>query len=298
MEYGLDWLRLTWRHGDEELDTVGAVVYDRLEELVAADWPVREKRLMQFRGYGTDKLQWVSSETHTMMNASGAEAHQIGTKLIEHGCSGKCTRIDTQVTADYGERDLRFAARLRESLCKSGLSVGTGTRPPNAHFEGRGGDTGITIAARSSTVYGRAYHAATGGHAGYPVGAWRFETEWKGRRAKQFWDTARAGSVLGALAASRTSGQFMAWGIEENWMVETLPSRGEPLSDTRSIAKKLRWFDEQVIPAMWKLLEDGYEDEFNAIIFKMKNHPQISRGANTALETNQNMAVLKRQRKP
>lgn len=261
VDFGYDWLRLTWPIKSDELGEVRNVLLDYFEEAMERGENTKEKKLLQFTGIGTDKVKYVSSETHTMVDVSGSAANVIANKFVKKQITGKCTRLDTQITVDYHVREASFATRLRNRLAKSNVGDEKVARQNNAVFASCAGDTGLTIGHRSSTIYGRFYNAKDGGHKEYADGVWRAECEWKAERAVELWTAARNAASPDTLAAARTAGQFLAWGIDEPWMFHALPEKAPPIADVRSNDKTINWLHNQVMAACERLVREGRGEE-------------------------------------
>jgi hypothetical protein len=262
---GCDWLTMTWPHKSTVVKRAGQTVFDRLAELEIEGWEMKERRAMQFHGYGSEKLQWLRNESHVMLRTSGYEANETAKRLIAENCSGKCTRIDLQVTADYGEREIHFASRMRESIFGTDVGHKTNRASKRTHFEGASGDTGITIGDRGSEKYFRIYHAASGGHPELPDGAIRFEGEYKADRAAQVWSMAKSASSLEVLAASITTGEMLLLGLKEPWFGDSVPVQLPAIADTRNIAKTLRWYETQVVPSLRQHVTGEHQEQIRRL---------------------------------
>ncbi len=247
---GLDWLTMTWPHKATDREKAAGAVFERLGELEISGWEIKDRKAMQFVGVGTEKLQWMRSDSHSMLRASGYEATETARRIVAANCAGNCTRIDAQITADYEERDPDFAHKFRQQLGARYLGDETRNRKKSAHFEDAGGDTGLTFGSRNSESYLRIYHAASGGHPELPETAIRFEYEFKAERAKQVWGMVNRAASIEVVAASVVTGQLLAAGIREPWFGDEIPEQLPAIADYRSIAKTLRWYETQVVPSI------------------------------------------------
>jgi hypothetical protein len=247
---GLDWLTMTWPHKATNREKAAGAVFERLGELEIGGWEIKDRKAMQFVGVGTDKLQWLRSDSHSMLRASGYEATETARRIIIATCAGNCTRLDAQVTADYEERDPDFAHKFRQQLGARYLGDEARNRKKSTHFEDSNGDTGLTFGSRNSESYLRIYHAASGGHPELPDTAIRFEYEFKAERAKQVWGMVERAASVEVCAASVVTGQLLAAGIKESWFGDEIPEQLPALADFRNIAKTLRWYETQVVPSL------------------------------------------------
>lgn len=296
VDFGIDWLRLTWRKDSDELPAVGETIYQRLVELHEQGDLTTEKKLLNFKGIGSDRLSWTSNETHVMVQATSGEANETGKRLIRAGVRGQCTRIDTQVTAQYGERGAQRAQKVLQSVNGASVSDKTRNIEKSALFANSYGDTGVTLGARASSIYARFYHAQTGGHTEYDAGVWRYEIEWKRNRAKQIWDAARISPNPDVLAASYTTGQFLALGIDEPFFRHVLPEKPEQLPYTRSSDKTLMWLENQVKPAIHNLIEAGRGEDVDRFLKDLENSFGELRGVNGRLASRELISQIERKK--
>lgn len=178
--------------------------YGQLEKESAAERPVSAARRLGFEGHRTDSIFIGRRDHEVMVQISGPSCTPLAPEAIS--LSTNVSRIDWQVTVwTEGEQ-----AHLGSWTYKKMVSERQGTGRPGSLKLIVGHPDGETLSVnqRISDAYGRLYDKSSESKLGAPRLVWRYEVEWKGRRAQ--W-------MAGRLLASPRSPTAIATGVRSWW---------------------------------------------------------------------------------
>lgn len=294
VEAGVDWLTCT-----AKADTFKSRMLRELAEAAVGrerseGHDLREYRTEGYRMVGAGGAAWGLRPEDTILRLSGAAAHEWWVEAVQH--ADNVSRCDLEVTARlpspvvdlHREHERQHATRTIRGRGKPPVvGIIEGARYTATGERRTTGGT-LTIGSRSSDVYIRAYDKgaeragrsapppAEGGSWG-PGLWWRYEVEYKRRRAR---DAVRAlldtpADQRGAAVRTAVHGALTRTGVRPRFVVRggpdllelTAPPRGR--SDT---GRRLAYLRTVVVPMLERLFDDGQAEAVMAAM-----HPLAGR---------------------
>lgn len=272
---GTDYLRLT-----SKLSESGENLAERVESLIVKYADMGNYRndsayVLGYRGISCGPVFVGLRPDSVMAQASSVASDEL--LMVSQGLGVHPTRVDLQVTVLYGEDTPGVGRRAadehqawRELQVSSGRMV---PRPPRL-IDGYGAGDSCLVGARASEAFGRCYdkhreslekyrsvvNSYREKAGAYPVGAWRFEVEYKGSQAEQVYDRLVGCSNYGSESSALVCGWYGARGV-------SVPVPAEYAAPVRTVKNKtdversLMWLRDSVHPTIRKLVDLGYKDE-------------------------------------
>ena len=252
---GIDYVRLTAPHGPAgaHLKVVGEALLD-LEAM--SEHKQRQASRLGFRGWIAGSVFYGENDERGMLDVSGSLA---GHPYIRGGCEGwQCTRIDVQLSyAEERSADGRIEVHAEEALVHR--AAAKGGRPFKVtHIRGHGNGDTLNLGSRSSVVYGRIYNKEAQSNDDRWKGYVRYEVEFKKEAARDVFALVTSRSADGHLSLSIVLGAFRRWGVVLPVPPSIAPVEIRPDKRNTDSARRLRWLQSQVAPAVAQLIEEGY----------------------------------------
>lgn len=258
---GLDWLTLT------SLNTVAAngVFSDYMlhQRAFMLDHGI-QPTMMRVKGYTGEQCgDWQflrrGYDGHAMIRCAGEGANDLARSIIEHGIPSRCTRIDAQVTATFDTANSRCAQLLRRQIRGSEQRSGKKACLKLALYEGRGGDTGLSLGDRASAISGRFYDYEAKHCLETTKRVWRAEVEMKAEAATSYWEQYKLSRNPTKLATQTVNTRLQKWGV---YVKEFSDMDASPIAGTQpasTLDKRKAYTKSTLIPHLAKSLELGLE---------------------------------------
>lgn len=256
---GVDWLTAT---SPRDYDPLPFTRFGEwlVRAQAAIGGQVRPERRLGYVGLGANHCFWGQRHDGVMVQLAGADAAEWWSVPV--GMGAHVTRIDLQVTADVG-RDLKWLAlRHWREACRFRPARG---RPaePEILAHPRRGDT-LYLGDRSSELHARCYDKHREQPGDYPVGAWRYEVEYKSAAAQV--TAARlldATPYLPRLAAT-VHEHFAEHGCRPLFSQQDAPLELLLPRSRTDDARARRWLRQQVRGTVQRLARKGLYEELLA----------------------------------
>jgi hypothetical protein len=249
---GLDWVTATARTETHQLfmATLGT---KWLRDQEAAGYEVTP---MACRGYTGMRVEGVTVGTRAdgvLVRLSGPTAHQHGDQLIR--LADHVSRIDYEVTTRDTAAALDWADAVASKL-REDLRIASG-RTSLTHVQDNAGGHTLYIGRRISDRFFRVYNKTAESKGEWPAGAWRFEVEYKGRRAETHAARIAAEKWHAYRAADAVWSAFRDYGVELPFPYIGADHRDFAPRRQTDDEKRLRYLGTVVRPMVRKL-RDAY----------------------------------------
>lgn len=253
----VDWLTTTWPHGEALpqyilAQTIGELVLRNTTESTA-HWPTEPWAWHGYVGWQQAGIRWGIRPDSTIVQATGAWAHEYCTQLDIIGrnvsrldlCVDIWAEIDPDaLIAEHKDASLAHRETLDSRPYKVALVNGFG-----------GGDT-LYLGSRQSETFVRIYNKEKeqDGKPEYK-GVTRYEVEYKGDAAGAALERCRARRYDSASCALEVLGVLRRRGVELH-LGELVPRDARPDADKPrpAIDATLAWFRQQVAPSVARAL--------------------------------------------
>jgi DNA relaxase NicK len=276
---GADWLTSTCK------DLVHAVelrrrAHELLERYQAAgnEW-IDDARALGYAGVACGPVFYGERGDGVMFRASSAAANEA--LEVTRELKVKATRLDVQATLLMPEDrpDLGLLVANASDAAAEEIAASGRMKWQTRRIDGYGAGDSAIIGARSSEGFGRCYDKHREGlqkyrervgkfkerRGVYPLGAWRFEVEYKGTQAAQMYERLIRAESVSEAAISHVQRWYSDHGI---W----LPLEVAHVEPVRTIQRRsdalqtLAWLRDAVQPSIEKLIDMGYRDELFKVL--------------------------------
>lgn len=251
---GLDWVTATTR--TTEVVERGKEVYQEWRDVVGR-LGVREQaeRWMQYSGVSCGGFFIGEADQGKIIRMSGTAAASCGEYALQGGW--RPSRLDVQATVITEQSSDGYARTLAQRALEHIKEHSNGRPIKVTLTESFGhGDT-LTLGSRSSVAYGRVYDKHKESKGQYPVGAWRYEVEYKQALAREASSRYLASVDKTSCVLSLVMGHLQKGGIEMPLDIsvpaDILTLERLEASDERSI----RWLRTTVAPTVRRLVQAG-----------------------------------------
>ena len=249
---GLDWVTATASKEHHQLFMV-TLGTKWLRDQEAAGYEVTP---MAWQGYTGMRVEGVTVGTRAdgvLVRLSGPTAHQHGDQLIR--LADHVSRIDYEVTTRDTAAALDWADAIASKL-REDPRIASG-RTSLTHVTDNAGGHTLYLGRRISDRFFRVYNKTAESKGEWPPGAWRFEVEYKGRRAETHAARIAGQEWQAHKAADAVKSAFRDYGV-----VLPFPYIG---ADHRDFAPRRQTDDEKrlkylgtVVRPMVRKLRDAY----------------------------------------
>lgn len=206
---GVDWLTCTSNEGGTS-NRLEDWAYSILKTRNAAGGQARAAFRLGFKGHLIDSMFCGRRDQEVMVQISGPSCTPLATEAIMR--STNVSRIDYQVTVWTEGEQAHLGRWTYNNLCAGTGGIG---RPKKlALITGHPDGETLMIGSRSSAAYGRLYDKGSESKLGLPRVLWRYEVEWKGKRAKLEARQLAANGSSPSLVTCRVHSYYTACGVE------------------------------------------------------------------------------------
>jgi len=270
---GPDWLTGTSKHSPDAVMLGGRARELGLEFQDQGNEWIQDSKVLGYTGWACGPVYFGERDDSVIFRASSVAA---GRALeVTRGLAFKATRVDLQLTSlfptdrpDVG----RLVADASDAAARELQGVATGSRRVwrTRRVDGYGHGDSAIIGSRASESFGRAYdkHRETLDKyrdsigkfreqpGVYPLGSWRFETEYKGSQAQQVYQRLLKACDYRQSAVDHVKLWYTERGIP-------IPFEAADVPPVRTIKlrsdcdRMLDWLEEQVGPTVERLLRMG-----------------------------------------
>lgn len=260
---GVDWISCTlhseaknrWVWANE---CVGVVL-----DVAKQGFDVRESGLQGYRGIAVGGCFAGDREDGSYLQLSGAHAQTYLSRVLRSDLH--VSRIDLAVTCRFAVMPKQLGADAQNVASKAGESSRDGSRARKVYFMS-GSDGGYTlyIGSPSSAQRGRLYNKEVQSDTPDYERCWRYEVVYKNALAMAILRevSKMQDEQISAYCARNVEQWYLLRGVSCPWATVrndyVLPVIKTPPSDA---AKKLRWLETQVRPAIYWLCEHGYGND-------------------------------------
>jgi hypothetical protein len=247
---GVDWITATSRKGTR--GTLLSTLANRWRDLHEAEGhQVKAWRWEGYDGHTMDSLSVGTRPDGTIVRLSGDLARQRAPQLLS--LADNVSRIDVQVTIQ--ETDLCVNhARRGMAAAKQDRRVKAGMCTTSFITSTPEGSTAY-IGSRASERYFRIYDKSAESKHAYPPGCWRFEVEYKGKRAFSVGERMRRLGRSAEGCRCVVVQAFLDYGV-------IIPAPHLPTSwrDTSprmetTDERRLRWLESSIAPVVSRMME-------------------------------------------
>lgn len=284
IDAGFDYLTFT-----ETPDATGYLEFkgtalDFLSSLEQNGHTVKELRLNGYEGYKTEETFFGARHDSAIWRTSGSLARNAAEFAKFNRLRPRVRRADLQLTIEQPNRGTGELTAILAEI--RGRGVGSATPKPQklAAFMDASDVTGLTLGARSSTTYLRAYRADIKHRSRFQAPAVRYEVEWKGERGQQIWDAYTCAVDDSVLSSAFVSGEFLARGIMQPLQTNAEPCRLLPIGRKGSDERAVSWIKNSVCKTIERLARAGYADELRPYLLAALSPPPLSRELSGSLE--------------
>ena len=262
----VDWLTVVAREGGMKTDIfISAQLF--LSDLKDAGFTARPWGMKGYKGWSCGSVRWGTRETDDILMLSGEYAQVNGLAILQQ-CPNP-SRIDLALT-------ITLATPVREiawdAYQKNASTLGTpcNKRRKLTFIRNNWGGQTVYIGSRFSDQYGRLYdkgrESSQGQQEGTPEGKiWRYEVEFKGKRAKRIGDQLLASieqndNIAGQIGAT-VDKWFLSRDVEPiNNPYVDLPYFTEVSATVSDDDKTIAWISSSVSPSVQRLIDKGKKD--------------------------------------
>lgn len=259
---GCDWLTMTYKPQEYEAfqqALKGANIIMGME--VQGGATEKQCRLRDYEGVRAGAVFAGGREDGYIIEASSDKADYLAQFVIQNGCEGRASRLDLQATIRL-DRDRRGIAR--DTLARIFKQEQEGAWPSQMGFSFfAGGDRGdsLYVGSRSSEVYRRLYDKSRESGLEAGLWLWRWEVEFKGKRARQAMVTLYTYHNNAACAQNLVGTDWRKLGLPESWMFHVKHDELAPLPQKTDDEKRLKWLEKLVRPSVNRLRRNGRGDD-------------------------------------
>lgn len=217
---------------------------------------VRTWTMSGYKGHASGSVQMGERPDGLIVRLGGHMAHDYWREVFE--LTQRASRIDTQYTIRF-DVDPAVVIKKLHGQCQRWSKRRKAPRSFSCYTSSDGSST-LYLGSRESETFGRIYDKWRESKQESNRNAVRFETEWKGTKAKLVATHLASSENVAASCASLTAGVVQDSG-GSSWVsteahhtlcVPTLTSDAE---------RRLQWLRSQVRPVVARLLEVGLRDE-------------------------------------
>lgn len=269
---GVDWLTCTSNIRGVSNDLEDWAYSEMTKRLAAAGAPTTAKRL-GFEGHSINGLFVGRKRPYVMVQLSGPLSTPHAVEAISW--STNVSRVDLQVTVfSEGERP-HLAQWTRARMLE---------RPNVASRPGRldiilghpDGET-LQVNRRCGDQFGRLYDKTAEAKLGEPLTLWRYEVEWKGKRARALGEALASGECNPTHVSSRVHDFWTKKGVQPAFACPTFETAFQPYISPKD-RSVLDWFRESVSITVSKAIaKHGRGPTLDALGLAHLVQPEVTR---------------------
>lgn len=250
LESRLDWITATIKPGERQ-----NVVKGRIAAWISAQEASGYKRSRFvtpfYEGIRTEGIAWGVRIDDAMVTLSGKMAAERGALLVTW--ADTISRLDAQVTIQDGRLENDWATYCDQlaGQCPTVRSGETQTRLINSRPEG------VTsyIGSPSSDRMLRCYDKWAESDHQYPPGAWRFEVQWRHKRADRAAQNLFAASMSPASVLAAVCNAYSQYGIAVPAACILPQWRDANITTRTDNERRLVWLRRSIAPAVGRLID-------------------------------------------
>lgn len=255
-----DYLTITAPHKTQESSSLEAI-YDALRfDAITNDCDEKPARALGYKGNQISTMFLGQSEHGMMLRVSGALANVVAGMIAWLPGVHHATRIDAQITWDYGNDRASEASRQAEAVRNWQAERGLPNPPTVRLLQAFGkGDT-CTIGSRSSEVFIRIYDKSREMKDFTKPSLWRYEVELKGSRATEGVRVLQDAANPDIAAFTLVDHYMRRAGVSVPWSEATVWQAAAQEHPKTDVDKKLEWMRSHVRSSVQYLLAKGAKE--------------------------------------
>lgn len=277
LEAGIDWLAQTFPNDDERSVQCRESWSSQFQYIVSQGFRVQPRRLYGYEGHQAGGNFLGASDLRMFSQFTSAAADEAFLSVYEP--YGHVSRIDLQVTVKYEQYQRGIADWAYDVATAVNEALPEGRRRKIVKWGGNDGGATTYIGSAKSDMRGKIYNKEVeSGETEYER-CWRYEIVLRNDHAvecaRALWDRR---NNLRPYICDAVAHWFRSRGVICGWTVRdaanTLP-RVRP--DRSDIEKSLQWLDTQVRPTVRRLIDAGYQDVVEYLLFGTGSEPDQAR---------------------
>lgn len=253
---GTDWLTVTEVTGPRAKD-LEMIAYDIQQQFIPRDALPKSWKGQGYTGHTIGGLAFGTRNDHeAILRLSGELARKAYPAIAIDWT--RVTRIDLQVTVAFKQRDDRMALRKYEELRNSTKSGKIDS--PYKLISSNTGDT-LYFGKRTHATMLRFYDKSLDYGMEQTGYAWRYEVEYKKRKAKNIAKTVAFMKDPYSEIAALVAAEYKARDFKPAFYSTGTVTAMEVGLAYKTPTSQLKWLEKCVAPVVTKLIDLGYEDQ-------------------------------------
>ena len=264
---GIDWLSGTMQSDEGDVARWRENAMQLLREQVSAGNKVEARTLYGYDGFLAGGAFVGSNESRIYVQFAGGIADAAFTRLYSEHMH--ISRIDLQVTAKYVQYTADVVDRAYDGADIVNRSLASSRRRKLVVYRGNDGGATLYIGSPTSEQRGRLYNKEVQSERPEHARCWRFEVVYRNDFAGQVGTALRKyPDAIIARICDAVGAWYTARGVVVPWSVrDANAALPRVRRDPTDIERQLWWLSTQVRPVVRHLIDRGYTDVVQSLLF-------------------------------